>query len=142
MCAILSKESFGFRIMKLVRKLALFSLLFITGCTSTTNGYKTISPKDAKEKMTTFENVVLLDVRTPDEYNEKHIQGAILIPDYDIETTIASQIPNKDTTIIVYCRSGYRSRTSANKLINMGYKNVYDLGGINSYPYTEDIITN
>ncbi|MFV0551083.1 MAG: rhodanese-like domain-containing protein [Anaerorhabdus sp.] len=128
--------------MKIVSKLTIITLLFITGCSTTPTTYKTISVKDAQAKMTTSEDVVLLDVRTPEEYEEKHIQGSILIPDYDIKTEIETQIPNKDTTIIVYCRSGNRSRNVANKLITMGYKDVYDLGGINNYPYTEDIVTN
>ncbi|MEG0177140.1 rhodanese-like domain-containing protein [Anaerorhabdus sp.] len=126
--------------MKILSKLTIITLLFITGCSTTT--YKTISADDAKDKMTTSENVVLLDVRTPKEYEEKHIQGSILIPDYDIENEIETQISNKDTTIIVYCRSGNRSRNVAHKLTSMGYKDVYDLGGISNYPYIEDIVTN
>ncbi|MEG2329891.1 rhodanese-like domain-containing protein [Anaerorhabdus sp.] len=128
--------------MKILSKLTIITLLFITGCSTTQTTYKTVSAKDAQAKMTTSEDVVLLDVRTLEEYEEKHIQGSILIPDYDIETEIETQIPNKDTTIIVYCRSGNRSRNVANKLITMGYKDVYDLGGINNYPYTENIVTN
>lgn len=95
---------------------------------------KTISPEDAKAMIGT-EGVVLLDVRTQEEYSEAHIDGAVLLP-YDAIEPNADKLPkDKDTTIIVYCRSGRRSAIAAETLIGMGYVNVYDLGGIQGWPY-------
>ena len=78
---------------------------------------------------------VLVDVRTPEEFQVIRIPGSVLIPDYEIEEKIADAVPDKDTTVIVYCRSGNRSRTAAKKLIDMGYTRVFDLGGIIDWPY-------
>lgn len=78
---------------------------------------------------------VILDVRTKPEYDEVRIPGAVLLPLSDIETDAESVLPNKDMKIYVYCRSGSRSRQAAYLLLDMGYKNVYDFGGIIDYPY-------
>lgn len=96
--------------------------------------YQTISPEDAKA-MIGAEGTVLLDVRTQEEYGEAHIDGAQLIP-YDAIEQNADELPaDKDASIIVYCRSGRRSAIAAETLIGMGYANVYDLGGIQDWPY-------
>ena len=81
---------------------------------------------------------VLIDVRTPEEFRILRIPGSILIPDYEIKDKIADVVPDKDTTIIVYCRSGNRSRNAAKTLIEMGYTRVFDLGGIIDWPYDTD----
>lgn len=128
--------------MKPILYLLLLAAIYLTGCSSINTNYQTITPKAAVEKLQNDKMVVLLDVRTPEEYAEKHIQDSLLIPDYDIDLEIERQIPNKDTEIIVYCRSGNRSKKVANKLLSIGYKNVYDLGGINNYPYSEDVVRN
>ncbi|HOJ85107.1 MAG TPA: rhodanese-like domain-containing protein [Thermoclostridium sp.] len=80
-------------------------------------------------------DIILLDVRTPEEYRERRIPGSILLPNYEVRDGAADVIPDKDAKIVVYCRSGRRSAEAANILKELGYKNVYDLGGINSWPY-------
>lgn len=98
-------------------------------------GYQTMTPAEAKSILESDKDVTLLDVRTLEEYKEKHIEGSLLIPLNILEQQIQKEIPNKNQKIIIYCRSGNRSKTAANILLEMGYKNVYDLGGINSWPY-------
>ena len=96
--------------------------------------YQTITPDDAKELIGTS-GVVLLDVRTREEFDEAHIDGATLVP-YDALDQNVDKLPEgKDTTIIVYCRSGRRSAIAAETLIGMGYTQVFDLGGIQDWPY-------
>lgn len=94
----------------------------------------TISPKDA-QSLLKEDGVILLDVRTPEEYQEKHIPGSILVPDYELKDKITAQVPDTKTKIVVYCRSGRRSAASAKVLAELGYENVYDLGGIIDWPY-------
>lgn len=96
--------------------------------------YRTITPDEAKGMIGT-DGVVLLDVRTIDEFNEAHIDGAVLVP-YDAIDQYLDRLPeDKDTTIIIYCRSGRRSAIAADTLIGMGYTQVFDLGGIQDWPY-------
>lgn len=124
--------------MYILRKLLLilFSvfLLSFTACGKTIS-HTNISPKDALDVIKGDSKAVLLDVRTPEEFRVLRIPGSVLIPDYEIKDKIASAVPDKDTTIIVYCRSGNRSRTAAKELIDMGYTKVFDLGGIIDWPY-------
>ncbi len=96
--------------------------------------YMTISPADAKD-LIRKENITLVDVRTPEEYQEGHIPQAVLLPLDDIELKAKDILPNKNAVIIVYCRSGRRSKIASDELSNMGYKTVYDLGGIIDWPY-------
>lgn len=110
-------------------------LLSIVGCkVKGSSDYNKISSIEAKEIIDS-EEVIILDVRTQQEYNEGHIKDALLIPDYDLEALVESQIEDKDAKILIYCRSGNRSKSAALKLIEMGYKDVYDFGGINTWPY-------
>lgn len=102
--------------------------------TETTSSYKKMSAKDAKKTMDELEDFILLDVRTEAEYAEGHIEGAILIPDYEISNKAEELLPDKDKHIFVYCRSGRRSAGAANALIKLGYTNVIDFGGINDWP--------
>ena len=97
--------------------------------------YHKITPKEAKEVMDKGEPYILLDVRTDEEYSEKRIEGAILIPDFEIGSRAGSELPDKDALILVYCRGGRRSANAANELVSLGYTNVYDIGGINDWPY-------
>lgn len=97
--------------------------------------YQKISAQEAKKMLDENTNAILLDVRTDSEYKEKHISGAILIPNYEIEEKAANMLPDKEALILIYCRSGNRSKSVAKKLLELGYTNVYDFGGINSYPY-------
>jgi rhodanese-related sulfurtransferase len=93
-----------------------------------------ISPVDTKALMES-EDVLLLDVRTQEEYAEAHIEGAKLLP-YDEISERTDELPaDKDMAIIVYCRSGSRAATAGRTLVGLGYTQVYNLGGISSWPY-------
>lgn len=81
------------------------------------------------------EEYVILDVRTKEEYEEQRIPNSVLLTLSEIESKAESVLPNKNIKIYVYCRSGNRSRQAAYKLIDLGYKYVYDFGGIINYPY-------
>ena len=97
--------------------------------------YHKITPADAKAIMDSTQPYTLVDVRTDSEYQSGHIKGAILIPSDVITNKAASELPDKNALIIVYCRSGARSSASSKALVNMGYTKVYDLGGIMDWPY-------
>ena len=92
--------------------------------------YKQISQNEAREMMAKDDGHVIVDVRREDEYAEGHIPGAILIPNESIEDTPPKELPDLDQIILVYCRSGRRSKEAARKLVDMGYANVYEFGGI------------
>lgn len=96
--------------------------------------YVRITQEEAKEMMGK-EDTIVLDVRTKAEYDEGYIENAILLPVTDIKEKADKVLPSKDSTILVYCRSGNRSKTASKELINLGYTNVYDFGGINSWKY-------
>ena len=99
------------------------------------NSYQQITQEEAKEMMDTQE-VVILDVREQHEYDSGHIPGAVLLPVGTItEDTAAAVIDNLDTVVLVYCRSGNRSKTASQSLVDLGYTNVYEFGGINDWPY-------
>jgi len=102
---------------------------------STAAGYQKIIAKEAKDLMDSGEPYILLDVRTDEEYAEERIDGAILIPDYEISDRAAAELPDKSALILIYCRSGRRSEIAANELLGMVYTNVYDFGGIIDWPY-------
>ena len=115
--------------------------IMFTGCTKmekrqtgTETAYKKISAKEAKEIIES-EDVIILDVRTQEEYNEGHIENSVLLPVNDISSKAEEILTDKDAKILVYCRSGNRSATASKQLIKMGYTNVYDFGGIISWPY-------
>ena len=97
--------------------------------------YQKITAEQAKERMDSGDEIVILDVRTQDEFNAGHIAGAILIPNETILDEQPALLPDLDAEILVYCRSGNRSAQAAKKLIAMGYTNVYDFGGIIDWPY-------
>jgi rhodanese-related sulfurtransferase len=77
---------------------------------------------------------IIIDVRTEEEFREKHIEGAIHIPHTEISTR-GAQLTDKSTIVLVYCKNGGRSASAAKEFIKLGYVNVYDLGGINDWPY-------
>ena len=106
----------------------LLSLLLLTGCgEDSADGYQQISQEEAKAMMDT-QVVIILDVREQDEYDSGHIPGAVLLPVGTIdETTAAEVIPEKDSTVLVYCRSGNRSKTASAALAELGYTNIYDV---------------
>ena len=99
------------------------------------NSYKQITPAEAKEIMDKENGYVILDVRTQEEYDETHIDGAILIPDYEIADKAESVLKDKDQLILIYCRSGRRSKNAASELVKLGYTNVKEFGGIIDWPY-------
>lgn len=99
------------------------------------SNYQQITQEVAKEMMDTQE-VVILDVREQHEYDSGHIPGAVLLPVGTItEDTAAAVIDELDTVVLVYCRSGNRSKTASQSLVDLGYTNVYEFGGINDWPY-------
>ena len=119
----------------------LFSFLLLTGCggNSADGAYQQIDQEAAKEMMDTQE-VIILDVREQDEYDSSHIPGAILLPVGAIaEDTAAEVIPEKDSTVLVYCRSGNRSKTASSALAEFGYTNIYAFGGINIWPHDTEL---
>lgn len=104
--------------------------------TAMTAQYRKISPQLAKQMMDSEEPVTIVDVRTKSEFNSGHIRDAILLPNESITTAERPQeLPDTDATILVYCRSGNRSAQASRKLVSLGYVNVYDFGGINTWPY-------
>lgn len=114
-------------------------LLLLTGCgagdASEEKGYQQISQEEAKEMMDSQE-VLILDVREQDEYDSGHIPGAVLLPvGSTTEESAAEVIPEKDATVLVYCRSGNRSKTAAKALAELGYTGIYEFGGITTWPY-------
>ena len=92
--------------------------------------YTSITMEEAKQKLATETDYILLDVRHDYEYAEGHIPGAILIDNDEISATTVAQLSNKNQTIFVYCRSGRRSKEAAQKLVDLGYTNVIEIGGI------------
>lgn len=129
----------------LVTIVSLFSIGCAQGQSEAQNkkSYKTISTETAKKRLDTEKDIVLLDVRTVAEHTEKRIPRSVLIPVEVIKTQATEKLKNKNAAIFVYCRSGNRSITASKALADMGYTNVYNLGGINKWPYeTEANISN
>ena len=119
-------------------------LFQLAGCSSKAKGpvmdgdgmvrsYSQISQEEAKQMMEKDDGHVVLDVRRQDEYNAGHIPGAILIPNESIGTEQPDELPDLDQVILIYCRSGNRSKQAAQKLFDMGYTNIYEFGGINDW---------
>lgn len=96
-------------------------------------GYTRISQEEARKMMELEDGHVILDVRRQDEYDAGHIPGAILIPNESIGTERPEELPDLDQIILIYCRSGNRSKQAAKKLSDLGYTNVYEFGGINEW---------
>ena len=111
-------------------------ILLLAGCaTPATDGsYRQITMDEAVAMMETETAYIILDVRTPSEYADKHIPGAINIPNETIGTAQIPELPDKDQLILVYCRSGNRSKQASEKLVALGYTNVVEFGGINDWP--------
>ena len=118
----------------------LFSLIlimiFLAGCAApkAEASYRQISMDAAIAMMEEASGYVILDVRTSEEFAEKHIPNAINIPNETISTAEIPELPDKDQLVLVYCRSGNRSKQASQKLADMGYTNVVEFGGINSWP--------
>ena len=112
----------------------LLSALMFTGCAGTsnhqTNTYRSITMDEAVTMMAQETGYIILDVRRPDEFAAGHIPNAINVPNESICTDEIPELPNKDQLIMVYCRSGRRSKEAAEKLVKLGYTNIVEFGGI------------
>ena len=123
-------------------------LLWLTACSSgpqvmdgdgMVRSYTQISQEEAKEMMEQDDGYIIVDVRRPDEFAAGHIPGAICIPNETIGSEQPEELPDLDQIILVYCRSGNRSKQAAQKLFDMGYTNVYEFGGI--IDWTGEVVT-
>lgn len=101
----------------------------------TKNSYEQITANQAKELMEKETGYIIIDARTQEEFDEGHIEGAILIPEYEISQRAEKELPDKDRLILVYCRSGRRSKIASQALVDLGYTNVKEFGGIIDWPY-------
>ena len=97
--------------------------------------YQQITAEEAKKIMDSNEEHIILDTREQGEFDEGHIQGAILIPYTEIENKAEEMLPDKDAQILVYCRSGRRSKIASESLAKLGYTDVKEFGGIIDWPY-------
>ena len=118
----------------LLISLSLFSL---TACQGGENNitYEPITAEQAKTIMDTEKDYVIIDARTEEEFSEGHIKNAILIPEYEIASRAEKELPDKEQLILVYCRSGRRSKIASEELVKLGYTNVKEFGGIIDWPY-------
>ena len=113
----------------------ILSALLLTACAPGNSlGYKQITMSEAVKMMETEKNYIILDVRRADEFAEGHIPGAINVPNEEIGTTDIAELPNKSQLILVYCRSGRRSKEASEKLVKLGYTNIVEFGGILDWP--------
>ena len=115
----------------------LLSVLFLAGCALPAGqevSYRQINMDGAITMMEEESSYIILDVRTPEEFADKHIPGAINIPNETISTEEIPELPDKDQLILVYCRSGNRSKQASEKLAALGYTNIVEFGGINDWP--------
>lgn len=126
---------------RLTKALLLVLCLFMlcTGCTSDKTGdaeplYSSITMEDAATLLEAENDYIILDVRTEQEYFTGHIPGAMCIPNETIDETVAELLPDKEHVIFVYCRSGNRSKEASEKLANLGYTNVVEIGGVKDWP--------
>ena len=111
----------------------LLSAFFLTGCAAPqgqTNSYRQITMDEAVIMMEQEQGYIILDVRRPDEFAAGHIPNAINVPNESIGADEISELPNKDQLIMVYCRSGRRSKEASEKLVKLGYTNIVEFGGI------------
>ena len=111
------------------------ALVSFTSAQGVKVGYEEISPEDAKKIMAEDSKAIIVDVRNKDEYDEGHIAKAILLPLPDVKDDAARVLPNKDATILVYCKSGNRSKAASEILAGLGYQHVYEFGGVSTWPY-------
>ena len=115
-------------------------LLLLTACSSPTKNnqemvFLNITAEEARKLMDSEKDRIILDVRSREEYDQGHIPGAILIPNTEIEAKAADLLPDKEQLILVYCRSGRRSKLAAQSLADLGYTNIREFGGILDWPY-------
>lgn len=131
-----------FKIVLLLLAISLIAFV-IMGCAKQTSkndgdksgGYQKITPAVVKERLDKGEKLIIVDVRTKEEYDDGHIPNSLLIPYDEIEAKAATLLPDKNASIIVYCRSGRRSEIAAKSLMKLGYTNVADMGAISDWKY-------
>ena len=119
--------------------LMLLTLALPFGCVGCSDGgsatYDQISGAEAKALMDSESGYIIIDARTQEEYDQGHIPSAIMIPEYEIADRAEKELPDKDQLILVYCRSGRRSKIAAEELVKLGYTNVKEFGGIIDWEY-------
>ena len=121
--------------MRKIKRLLPFvlSLMLLSSCGtpgSSSSGYRQISMDEAVKMMRDEKDYIILDVRRPDEFAEGHIPGAINVPNEEIGSAEIAKLPNKSQLILIYCRSGRRSKEASEKLVKLGYTNIVEFGGI------------
>ena len=121
--------------MKRILPIFLAALLLV-GCAAPAEEitYRQVNMDEAITMMEEGSGYIILDVRTPEEFAEKHIPGAINVANETIGTDEIPELPDKDQLILVYCRSGNRSKQASEKLVALGYTNIVEFGGINDWP--------
>lgn len=128
------KKLKGLIIMLLV-SLSLFGMTACGGENGKASTYEQITAEQAKTIMDTEKDYVIIDARTEEEFAEGHIENAILIPEYEIASRAEKELPDKEQLILVYCRSGRRSKIASEELVKLGYTNVKEFGGIIDWQY-------
>ena len=128
------KKVKGLIIMLLI-SLSLFGMTACDGGNEKSSTYEQITAEQAKTIMDTEKDYVIIDARTEEEFAEGHIENAILIPEYEIKDRAEKELPDKEQQILVYCRSGRRSKIASEELVKLGYTNVKEFGGIIDWPY-------
>ena len=128
------KKVKGLIIMLLI-SLSLFGMTACSGENGKASTYEQITAEQAKTIMDTEKDYIIIDARTEEEFAEGHIKNAILIPEYEIATRAEKELPDKEQLILVYCRSGRRSKIASEELVKLGYTNVKEFGGIIDWPY-------
>ena len=128
------KKLRGLIIMLLI-SLSLFGMTACDGENGKASTYEQITAEQAKTIMDTEKDYIIIDARTEEEFAEGHIENAILIPEYEISTRAEKELPDKEQLILVYCRSGRRSKIASEELVKLGYTNVKEFGGIIDWPY-------
>ena len=128
------KKVKGLIIMLLI-SLSLFGMTACDGGNEKSSTYEQITAEQAKTIMDTEKDYVIIDARTEEEFAEGHIENAILIPEYEIKDRAEKELSDKEQLILVYCRSGRRSKIASEELVKLGYTNVKEFGGIIDWPY-------
>ena len=122
-------------IILLIISLSLFGMTACGGKNEKVSSYEQITAEQAKAIMDTEKDYVIIDARTEEEFAEGHIENAVLIPEYEIKDRAEKELPDKERLILVYCRSGRRSKIASEELVKLGYINVKEFGGIIDWPY-------
>lgn len=122
-------------IIMLLISLSLFGMTACDGENNKTSTYEQITAEQAKKIMDNEQDYIIIDARTEEEFAEGHIENAILIPEYEIPNRAEEELPDKEQLILVYCRSGRRSKIASEELVKLGYTNVKEFGGIIDWPY-------